>query len=90
MKFFLKKKTDLLAVQVLEDLLQPVVQGEVYLEIWGLLFDMARDLSPEEYLELQEKESSLVLEETAKQALMAHVLEVSAFYSEYKITYDVL
>lgn len=54
----------------------PEVQQQVYIGVWELLYDLGRALPRDEFMELKKREKDLKLHPVAKQALIAHVLEV--------------
>lgn len=60
-----------------EDFIMPEVQRSVYISVWELLYDLGRTLPRDEFMELKNREKDLKLHPVAKQALVAHVLEVS-------------
>lgn len=58
------------------EIFHPVIQREVLICVWELLYEWGREMSPEEFKELQKKENQLQMSSKSKELLTAHMLEV--------------
>ena len=73
----MQKRRDENAVLILEEeILVPVIQNEVFLSSWEMLYDWGRNMSAEEYRGLQEKDDQLEMDEEGRLALTIFMFEV--------------
>ena len=59
-----------------EEFFIPVVQMEVFISVWELLYDWGKNLSVEEYKDLQKRERDLYMDDDSKESLTMFLFKV--------------